>query len=185
MSGARHAAVFATAVGPCGIVWRADDDVIVGVHLPEVDAATTARRMRRRFPTATTAPPSAAVAIVIERIRGLLGGGGDDLADVAVDLEPMGEFERSVYAVARAVPPGSTLTYGEVATRLGSPGLARAVGQALGRNPVPIIVPCHRVLAAGGAMGGFSANGGVDTKRRLLFIEGAIDAEPLRLFDQG
>ncbi len=184
MSGAQHLAVFNTAVGPCGVVWRADD-VIIGVHLPEADAAATARRMRRRFPKATSAPPSPVVAVVIERIVVLLDGGDDDLADVAVDLAHMGEFEQSVYAVARGLPPGSTLTYGEVATRLGSPGLARAVGQALGRNPVPIIVPCHRVLAAGGAMGGFSANGGVDTKRRLLFIEGAIAAEPLRLFDQG
>lgn len=184
MSGAQHLAVFNTAVGPCGVVWRADD-VIIGVHLPEADAAATARRMRRRFPKATSALLSPVVAVVIERIVVLLDGGDDDLADVAVDLAHMGELEQSVYAVARGLPPGSTLTYGEVATRLGSPGLARAVGQALGRNPVPIIVPCHRVLAAGGAMGGFSANGGVDTKRRLLFIEGAIAAEPLRLFDQG
>jgi methylated-DNA-[protein]-cysteine S-methyltransferase len=82
-------------------------------------------------------------------------------------------FHRAVYAVARAIPPGETLTYGEVARRLGDPGSARAVGQALGRNPFAIIVPCHRVVAAGGATGGFSAHGGAATKRRILAIEGA------------
>ena len=95
-------------------------------------------------------------------------------------MEGLPAFNRRVYELARTIPPGSTMTYGEVARRLGSPGMARAVGQALGRNPYPIVVPCHRVLAADGRMGGFSAPGGVATKRRMLEIEGVegVRAEP-------
>ena len=92
----------------------------------------------------------------------------------------MPPFHRRVYEVARTIPPGATLSYGEIATRLGAPGSARAVGQALGRNPFAIVVPCHRVLAAGGKLGGFSANGGVTTKLRLLSIEGAQAGRPAR-----
>ncbi len=88
-------------------------------------------------------------------------------------MERVPEFNRRVYAVARAVPPGETITYGEIAERIGERGAAQAVGQALGRNPFPIVVPCHRVLAADGGLGGFSAHGGVATKRRMLAIEGA------------
>ena len=86
----------------------------------------------------------------------------------------MPALARRVYEVARTIPPGATLTYGEIAARLELPGAARDVGQALGRNPFPLVVPCHRVVAAGGRLGGFSARGGAATKRRLLAIEGAI-----------
>src|SRR6201999_1121329 len=92
-------------------------------------------------------------------------------------------FHQRVYALARRIPSGATLTYGEVATRIGSPGAARAVGQALGRNPFAIVVPCHRVLAAGGRTGGFSANGGVATKRRVRSIEGARHADAKAEFE--
>jgi methylated-DNA-[protein]-cysteine S-methyltransferase len=98
-------------------------------------------------------------------------------------MDAVPEFPRRVYEVARTIPPGGTLTYGEVAARLGDARLAREVGQALGRNPFAIIVPCHRVLAAGGMPGGFSASGGVATKMRLLSIEGARAASQLGLFD--
>jgi methylated-DNA-[protein]-cysteine S-methyltransferase len=93
------------------------------------------------------------------------------------------EFEQRVYVETRSIPPGETLTYGDIATRLGDVGLSRAVGQALGRNPFAIVVPCHRVLAAGGKSGGFSAVGGVETKRRLLEIEGARDLHPTLPWD--
>ena len=86
-------------------------------------------------------------------------------------MEGVAGFHRRVYDAARAIPPGKTLAYGEIAERIGAPGAARAVGQALGRNPFPIVVPCHRVLAAGGKIGGFSAHGGTATKRRMLAIE--------------
>lgn len=183
MTAPHHLHVFPTALGSMGIVWRGADDVIVGVHLPEADEDATARRARRRFPSATAAPPSPAVTAVMARIEALLQGAPDDLADVVVDLSGASDFERAVYDLTRAVAPGRTTTYGAIATELGGVGMAVAVGQALGRNPVPVIVPCHRVVGAGGAMTGFSANGGIDTKRRLLFIEGALPSEPLRLFD--
>ena len=120
---------------------------------------------------------------MIERIGALLRGERIDLSDVPVDLGRVPEFERRVYAIARAIPPGSTMTYGEIAKRLGDPLLARDVGQAMGHNPFPIVVPCHRVLAAGGKPGGFSAPGGVDTKLRMLRIEGAAAAAQASLFD--
>ena len=111
----------------------------------------------------------------------LLKGEAADLADIPLDLEAAPEFHRKVYEVARTIPPGRTMTYGEIARRLGVPHESREVGQALGRNPVAIIVPCHRVLGADGKMGGFSATGGVSTKRRMLEIEGApeVGAGPL------
>jgi len=103
---------------------------------------------------------------------------GDDLRELVLDMEGLPPFNRRVYELARTIPPGSTLTYGDIAVRLGSPGTARAVGQALGHNPFPIVVPCHRVLAADGRMGGFSAPGGVVTKRRMLAIEGVEGVRP-------
>ena len=117
------------------------------------------------------------------RIVALLNGMPDDLADVLIDLAGVPAFDRRVYAVARSILPGATLTYGEVALRLGEPHAARAVGQALGANPWPIVVPCHRVLAAGGKAGGFSAPGGLRTKLRLLQIEGAVLGGTPGLFD--
>lgn len=173
-------ASFATPVGPCALVWG--DTGIVAVQLPERDPAITLARLRRRVPTAVATEPPPAVAAACARMAAMLDGSGDDLADVAVDLRGTA-FEIAVWTVARTIPPGTTRTYGEVAGRVGSPGQARAVGQALGRNPCPLVVPCHRVLAAHGAIGGFSAHGGATTKRRLLFLEGAITAEPLSLFD--
>src|SRR5262249_25431219 len=105
-----------------------------------------------------------------------------DLTGIGLDESRVPEFHRRVYAIARSIPPGGTLTYGDIANRLGDPTLARAVGQALGENPFPIIVPCHRVLAANGRLGGFSAPGGTTTKLKLLRIEGADAAAQLELF---
>ena len=100
-----------------------------------------------------------------------------------LDMASVPAFDRRVYEVARTIPPGSTLTYGEIATRLGDVGEARRVGRALGRNPFAIVVPCHRVVAAGGKLGGFSASGSIVTKLRLLTIEGAPTNGTLPLFD--
>ena len=158
---------FETALGACGIAWGPRG--IVAVQLPEADE----RALRRAVPGARRAAPPADVRRAIEEIVGLLDGEPRDLSTIALDMERVPEFNRRVYAVARAIPPGETLTYGEVAERVGERGAAQAVGQALGRNPFPIVVPCHRVLAAGGGLGGFSAPGGVATKRRMLAIEGA------------
>src|SRR6516164_3560011 len=120
----------------------------------------------------------------VDRIAALLRGEVSDLSNIALDMDEVPTFHRRVYEAARAIPPGRTLSYGDVAARAGAPGAARAVGQALGRNPFPIVVPCHRVLAAGGKIGGFSAQGGIATKRRMLAIEGAqLNGATPPLFD--
>jgi len=116
------------------------------------------------------------------RIAAALGGAKDDFADLALDWRTVSAFDRAVYQEARAIPAGQTSTYGAIATALGDVRDSRRVGQALGRNPWPIIVPCHRVTGAGGWMGGFSAPGGRDTKLKLLELEGALAAESLPLF---
>jgi methylated-DNA-[protein]-cysteine S-methyltransferase len=113
----------------------------------------------------------------------LLAGEPDDLTDIPLDLDGVPDFNRGVYEIARAIPPGKTITYGDIAKQLGGVQLSRDVGQALGRNPCPIVVPCHRVLAAGNKPGGFSANGGVVTKLKMLEIEGALVNHTPSLFD--
>jgi methylated-DNA-[protein]-cysteine S-methyltransferase len=165
-------AVFGTAIGACGIAW--DERGIAAVQLPEASEQKTRARLLRRFPEAREGTPTPDVQQAIDGIMALLRGEASDLSAVALDMNDLPEFNRRVYKVARAIPPGATLSYGEIAAKLGEPPqAARDVGQALGQNPFPIIVPCHRVLAAGGKVGGFSANGGVTTKRRLLAIEDA------------
>lgn len=164
-------ALFETALGTCAIGWRGGR--IAALHLPEGSAAAARSGLRRRFPAAVEEPPPALVAATVEAVRALLAGEAVDLSGTALDLDDVPAFERRVYAAALEIPSGATLTYGEVASRIGDPGAARAVGRALGRNPVPIIVPCHRVVAAGGRTGGFTAPGGADTKLRLLAIERA------------
>lgn len=168
--------LFATAIGDCGVVWSGRG--IAGMQLPEKSASATRARIARRFPDAREAAPPPEIARAIADVVALLGGEGKDLGSIAVDLDRNSEFDRRVYAVARSIPPGGTLSYGEIAAQLGDRQLAREVADALSRNPVPLIVPCHRVLAAGGKMGGFSAPGGVRTKLRLLSIEGARYGEP-------
>ena len=162
--------VFATAVGPCAIAWS--EQGITALQLPAASATATALRLQRSCLGAQRRAPPASVEHAIEAIRALLTGEAQDLDDIELDWRGLSAFERQVYAAARALGPGATCTYGELAARIGSPGAARAVGGALGRNPFPLIVPCHRVLASGGRAGGFSAPGGVATKRRLLQIEG-------------
>ena len=174
-------ALFETAIGHCGIVWS--ERGVVGVQLPERSEDATRHRVLRRFPAARGAVPPAAIQRAIDDIVALLGGEPRDLTHVTIDTDGVADFNRRVYAIARTIPPGATLSYGEIAERLGDRNLARDVGQALGQNPIPIIVPCHRVLAAGGKVGGFSAPGGVVTKLRLLTIEGAQPNGPT-LFDR-
>ena len=163
--------LFDTPLGRCGIAWGPRG--IAAVQLPEADDSALRERIGRTTPGARETSPPPDVERAIEEITALLAGEPLDLADVALDTERVPDFNRRVYEVARTVPPGETITYGEIAERIGERGAAQAVGQALGRNPFPIVVPCHRVLAAGGGLGGFSAHGGVATKRRLLAIEGA------------
>ena len=160
-------ALFETAVGPCGVAWSRDG--ILGVQLPEGDATRTRARLRRRFPHARETEAPEPVRSAVGAIQALLSGEPRDLSQVALDWTGVGGFERRVYEVARAIRPGATLTYGEVAARIGETALAaRDVGQALGRS---------------GKSGGFSARGGAATKLKLLRIEGADAAGPPTLFD--
>jgi methylated-DNA-[protein]-cysteine S-methyltransferase len=171
--------VFDTPIGHCALVWHGAG--IVGVQLPEGSAAATAQRACRRFAGAIRRAPPPDVQRAVDAIGVLLRGGGDGLSAIPLDLSGQGPFCRRVYELARAIPAGETVTYGELAARAGEPGAARAVGQAMARNPFPLIVPCHRVMAAHGGAGGFSARGGVATKFRLLRIEGALRQEALAL----
>jgi len=169
--------VFDTAIGRCGIAWSGAG--IAGTRLPETSYAD----LKRRFPEGLDLPPPPFVHEAITRIRALLAGGRDDLASIVLDMADLPELYCRIYALTRAIPPGETRTYGDIARALGDVALARAVGQAMGRNPFPIIVPCHRVLASGGRTGGFSAPGGVDTKFRILAIEQAHGGKAPLLFD--
>jgi methylated-DNA-[protein]-cysteine S-methyltransferase len=174
-------AIFDTAIGRCGIAWGPRG--INAVQLPMGNEDKTRARIRQRYGDIAEAPPSVEVQAAIAGIVELLAGKPNDLADVVLDLDGVPEFHRGVYDIARTIPPGKTMTYGDIAKRLGGVELSRDVGQALGRNPCPIVVPCHRVLAAGGKPGGFSANGGVVTKLKMLAIEGAVVNHTPSLFD--
>ena len=169
-------AIFETAIGWAGIAWA--DKGLVGAYLPEAERESARRSFLRRFPDAQEAAPTDAAAHAIAGIRELLTGQHTDLTDVPIDIARVPEFDARVYEIARAIPPGETRTYGQIAVELGDKLLARDVGAALGQNPWPIVVPCHRVTAAGGKLGGFSARGGVNTKVKLLAIEGAKVLEP-------
>ncbi len=178
-----HAAfytLFDTSIGLCGLAWN--ERGVMGFQLPEDDASRTRSRIAKRFPGSIETPPPPDIQGIIAAVTALLRGEARDLSAVPLDMDGVPDFDRRVYEVARSIPPGRVLTYGEVASRLGSAN-ARAIGQALGRNPFAVIVPCHRVVAAGGKLGGFSANGGATTKRRLLAIEGARRDESPTLFD--
>ena len=174
-------ALFDTAIGRCAIAWS--ERGVVSVQLPEARDAATRARIEKNFPGARETAPPSPVQRALEGIGALLRGERAALDEIALDLSRVPPFHRRVYEAARAIPAGETLTYGELASRIGEPGKARAVGQALGRNPLAIVVPCHRVLAANGRLGGFSANGGVTAKLRLLNIEGALAGEQPALFE--
>lgn len=172
---------FDTALGRCGVVWSGRG--IVASLLPEATPA----RLKRRHPNARPVaelPPD--IARAVEGICALLAGEVHDLSGVVLDERGIPEFRRQVHALTRAIPPGQTRTYGEIAAALGQPGAARAVGRAEGENPFPPIVPCHRVMGAGGEPTGFSAPGGIETKRRMLLIEaraaGQLAGDQQKLF---
>ncbi|MGF9756975.1 methylated-DNA--[protein]-cysteine S-methyltransferase [Microvirga sp. 0TCS3.31] len=178
-----HAAfytLFETSIGLCGLAWN--ERGVIGLQLPEDDASKTRSRIAKRFPGIVAAPPSPEIEGIIADVTALLRGEARDLSAVRLAMEGVPDFDRRVYEVTRGIPPGRLLTYGEVASRLGINN-ARAIGQSLGRNPFAVIVPCHRVVAADGKLGGFSASGGATTKRRLLAIEGARRDESPTLFD--
>jgi methylated-DNA-[protein]-cysteine S-methyltransferase len=173
--------LFPTAIGFCGVAWSGD--TVRATHLPEAAEAKVATRLAARVGGAASGAPSSAIRRAIDAMTALLGGERTDLGFIVCDFASLEPFAAEVYRLTRAIPPGATLTYGDIASQLGDKTLARAVGRALGRNPFPIIVPCHRVLGASGRLTGFSADGGIETKLRMLAIEGAqIGAQPA-LFD--
>lgn len=155
---------FETAIGTCGLRWS--EAGIATVLMPGDRALAAA-------PENNTGDAPEEIGRAMDGIVSLLSGERTDLRWVALDESGLDPFPRAVYAAAREIPPGSTASYGEIARRVGAPNSAREVGAALGRNPFPIVVPCHRVLAVTGALHGFSAPGGIATKRRLLEIENA------------
>lgn len=176
-------ALFDTPIGRCGIAWH--EAGVLAVQLPEVDDAQTIKQLRRRAPRARRGAPSAQAQRAIDGVMSLLQGHTPDLLDVELDMRGLTALQRQVYALTRQIPPGRTRTYGDIARELGDAHLARAVGQALGHNPFAPVVPCHRVLAAHGKAGGFSAHGGLRTKLALLQIEGAVGAAQADLFSAG
>ena len=155
---------FDTALGRCAIRWS--DAGITSVLLPS----------RRGMPGIAHEDGADVPQFVRHAITGivaLMAGDTRDLHEVPLDERGIDDFRRAVYAATRQIAPGSTRSYGQIARAIGRPDGARDVGAALSRNPFPVIVPCHRVVAANGALTGFSAPGGLETKRRMLELEGA------------
>jgi len=171
----QHYCLFETAIGACGVAWS--ECGVTRLQLPERSRSATERRLwggsaHGSAGVPPSAVPPSAVRAAIRLLERCFAGEPVDLSGVALDLSGVSPFHRKIYDAARALAWGKTATYGELAQRAGARDAARAVGQAMGKNPVPIIIPCHRVLAAGGKIGGFSAHGGASTKQRLLALEG-------------
>jgi methylated-DNA-[protein]-cysteine S-methyltransferase len=164
-----HFSLFETTLGWCGVI--ANEAQIAGALLPEDRPDPIRKRFLRGHPEALETPPAQALERAIVRIRDLIDGGNDDLRDLELDMSSLSQFERRVYQIARDIRPGQTSTYGEIARALGDVNESRAVGVALGRNPFAPIVPCHRVVAAGQKLGGFSATGGRALKLKMLANE--------------
>ena len=166
----KHYCLFDADLGTCGIAWS--DAGLTRFQLPEADRDATEQRLESGQHAPTRAEPPAAVARAVRQLQRYFAGSQVDFSPIAVDLTGIPAFYVKVYEAARRIKWGETATYGELARGSGSPGAARGVGQAMSRNPVPVIIPCHRVLASGNKIGGFSAYGGTLSKTRLLALEG-------------
>lgn len=174
--------LFETAIGRCGMAWGSRG--ILGVQLPEKTHEATRTRLMRHCPAAEESElPPKNILRAIDEIQQLMRGEKKSLRTIGLDMSRIAPFNVRVYETARAIAPGQTRTYGEIARAIGDPSAARAVGQALGRNPFAIVVPCHRVVGANAKLVGFSANGGIATKLRMLMIEG-WRAEEQSLFEE-
>jgi methylated-DNA-[protein]-cysteine S-methyltransferase len=180
MSG-RGYTIFDTGIGRCGIAWGYAG--ILGVQLPEARELDTRRRLYQLYPDTREMRPPLNTEIAIEGIAALLRGEPCDLSDVTLDMTGIHAFNQRVYEFTRRIPRGETRTYGEVAASLRLSGAVHSVAQAIARNPFVIIVPCHRVLEAGGYADKISPHGGAISKRRLLSIEGAGSPGSKTLFD--
>lgn len=176
MAGKTHYLIFDTAGGPCGIAWTAAG--VVRFQLPGEDAATTRRLLLRHLPEAEASEPPSAITAAVAAVQRYFAGEEADFTDVPLDLAGQSAFFRAIYDAARRVHWGETTTYGALARELGAgPEAAREVGQAMAKNPVALIIPCHRVLASNGRAGGFSAPGGVSSKMKMLSLERAASPE--------
>ncbi len=162
--------LFATAFGTCGIAWT--DVGLTRAQLPEQNADAANGRLQRYGATRSDCAPPTHIEDCITSLRLYFDGSPIDFQAIELDLQAVTDFNQRVYAALRSVPFGTTTTYGALALSAGSPSAAQAVGTAMARNPWPVIVPCHRVLAAAKEIGGFSAFGGAATKQRLLRLEG-------------
>jgi methylated-DNA-[protein]-cysteine S-methyltransferase len=160
--------LFDTVIGTGGLAWN--ERGLTHVELPGSSRLVTDARIRKRSGATASEPPSQIKALIAD-VQRYFAGEPVDFSTVPVDLSSLSDFQQRLYQSLRAVAWGRTTTYGELARALGCPD-ARDVGQAMGKNPVPVVIPCHRVLAAGGKPGGFSAPGGVVTKEKLLALEG-------------
>ncbi len=164
--------VFSTPFGAAALAWH--DAGLLSFDLPEVNAADLERVIARRGQTCLADEIPAWVAVIVLRVQRHFGGVLQDFSDAPLEWSRVSDFQRDVYRHAQAIKPGSTRSYGDIARAMALPaGSARAVGVALGSNPWPLLVPCHRVVSATGKMTGFSAPGGIRTKTRLLALEGA------------
>jgi len=172
--------LFTTSIGECGIVWRYN--TVAGTYLPDEAPSKTARKIAKKF-RAVPGDPPACIQRALNAMTSLLAGDRSDLGFINCDFTTMPPFEAKVYAATRAIPMGETRTYGDIAERVGNKNLARQVGRALGRNPFPVIVPCHRVVRTSGKLTGFSAPGGIDTKLKMLSIEKTSIGKRDGLFD--
>jgi methylated-DNA-[protein]-cysteine S-methyltransferase len=170
--------IFETDGGFCGIAWNGLG--ITRFQLPTGSEESTERLLRRRLPeNAQTEVPSREIGDAIDAVKRYFAGQPVDFSALRIDLEDQDDFFRQIYAAARRIGWGHTTTYGAIAKELSAgPEAARDVGQAMAKNPVALIIPCHRVLAAGGKIGGFSAPGGSTSKARMLELEGVRLAPP-------
>lgn len=173
--------LFDTAFGPCGLAWS--EDGLTRLQLPERDRPATEARLKRGIEAPSQSQPTAFVSRAIVSLQRYFAGRRIDFADLDLDLSGLAPFHARAYQALRRIGWGETVTYGELAKQLDSPGAARAIGQAMGRNPLPIIIPCHRVLAGGRKIGGFSAYGGALAKERLLTMEGVRLGQEAPLLD--
>jgi O-6-methylguanine DNA methyltransferase len=171
--------LFDTPLGVCGIAWKdsartGSQPEVIFLQLPEATEELTEERIAGMADGNRVSPPPSYIAEIVEKIRRHLSGVAQDFSAISIGCDGLGSFSQQVYQICRNIPTGSTMSYGELAAAINRPGAARAVGQALGRNPVPLLIPCHRVLTSEGKAGGFSAYGGVKTKARILALEGVI-----------
>jgi methylated-DNA-[protein]-cysteine S-methyltransferase len=162
---------FPTSFGICGVAWTHEG--IIAFCLPEASE----KQMRTRLKNITCNSESLEalpswIKQLIRKVKAHMAGDSQNFSDMPLNLNGTSEFQRSVYLAAQKIPSGNVITYADLAKAIGKPKAARAIGNALAKNPIPLIIPCHRIIASSGKLGGFSAPGGFKTKSALLHCEG-------------